>query len=118
MKNKINDFIYKKRFGFIFFALLSSIFNIGSIALLGSAHIYDIVHIYPSIMFYEGILTSRNPSEYYFIPLAVLIDGCIGIIIGQLAKKFFKKESAYFVMLSISFLIYWFIITFQFIFWN
>lgn len=102
--------------GGVIFAILSLIGNILSILLIDMAHIYDIIHVFPTIIIYEPIIEAIGglvPSEYIFIPLAVVIDFIIGIILGFILKKVIKVEKNYLIGLIISFLVYWIIVTYQ-----
>lgn len=116
--NNIKNFIKNNKIcaSGIIIGILSLIGNILSVMLLNQPHIYDIVHAIPTILVYNPIINAiggRVPSELIFIPLAVIIDFIIGLIIGAIFKKFSKTESGYLWGIIISFLVYWIIITYQ-----
>lgn len=116
--NKIIQFIENKKVlsSGIIFGLLSIIVNILSVMLIGQAHIYDIIHAFPTVIVYDPIINALGgyvASELIFIPLAVLIDFIIGIIIGLILKKFTKTRESYMVGILILFIVYWVLITYQ-----
>lgn len=116
--SKLRIFIQNKKVlscGFIF-AILSFIGNVLSILIINNAHIYDIVHAIPTVIIYEPIVNRMGgyvSSEFLFVPLAVFIDFIIGIVLGIILKKTTKTEKSYLIALIISFLVYWIVITYQ-----
>lgn len=120
MLNKINNFILKKPvlFGGLFFLLLSFIFNMIEILIFKSAHINDIIHIFPTILVYEPIINALEGlklNQIYYIPLACIIDFLIGLVLGFILIKFKYIKNHFLISLIITFLIYWFFLTFQWI---
>ena len=115
----MNNFIknHNNWFAFIFFLGMSFLFNCFSIVFLSIAHVYDIIHFFPTIFSFEYIisplLNNLVITEFIFVPLAIFIDGLIGLILNKALRKIFKKEKSYIISLIISFLFYWFIVTFQ-----
>lgn len=102
--------------GGIVFILLSLIGNIMSILFMDMAHIYDVIHIFPTILIYEPIIHMVGGiviSEFIFIPLALIIDFIIGMILGVVLNKFTKTEKSYLIGLIIIFLVYWIVVTYQ-----
>ncbi len=105
-------------FGGLVFLLLSLLFNVLEVLFIKSAHINDIIHVFPTIFIYEPIINIFNLgklNQIYFIPLAVIIDFLIGLIISFIFTKFKYIKNNLLISLIIAFLIYWFIITFQWI---
>ena len=118
MLNKINNFILKKPvlFGGLLILLLSFLFNIIEILILKSAHINDIIHIFPTILVYEpiiNILGGFKLNQIYYIPLACIIDFLIGLFLSFILSKFKYTKNHLLISLIITFLIYWFFVTFQ-----
>lgn len=116
--NKIKDFIENKKVlaSGIIFLVLSIIANLLSVMIIGQAHIYDIIHAFPTVIIYDPIITSLGgyvASELIFIPLAVIIDFIIGIIVGVILKKFTKTKGSYTIAILVSFVVYWVLITYQ-----
>jgi len=100
----------------VIFALLSLVGNIISILFIDMAHIYDIIHVFPTILIYEPIVDMIGgivTSEFIFIPLALIIDLIIGMILGFVLNKFVKTEKSYLIGLIIMFLVYWIVVTYQ-----
>lgn len=98
------------------FGLGSLILNLLSVWLLGTAHIYDIIHAIPVIFVYEPIiklLGGGMPSPLIYIPLAVLLDGLMGAVIGWGLGKWIKKDTYQVIGILGSFAIYWIAVTFQ-----
>ena len=120
MLKKINNFILKKPvlFGGLFFLLLSFIFNMIEILIFKSAHINDIIHIFPTILVYEPIINALEGlklNQIYYIPLACIIDFLIGLALSFILSKFKYIKKHFLISLIITFLIYWFFLTFQWI---
>ena len=118
MLNKINNFNLKKPvlFGGLLFLLLSFLFNIIEILIFKSAHINDIIHIFPTIFVYEpiiNILGGFKLNQIYYIPLACIIDFLIGLFLSFILSKFKYTKNHLLISLIITFLIYWFFVTFQ-----
>ena len=118
MLNKINNFILKKPvlFGGLLFLLLSFLFNIIEILIFKSAHINDIIHIFPTIFVYEpiiNILGGFKLNQIYYIPLACIIDFLIGLALSFVLSKFKYTKNHFLISLIITFLIYCFFITIQ-----
>lgn len=116
--NNIKHFIENKKVlsAGIIFGLLSIILNILSVMIIGQAHIYDIIHAIPTIIVYNPIINALQgyvPTELIFVPLAVVIDFVIGMIIGLILKKFTKTKESYMIAVLISFIVYWVLITYQ-----
>lgn len=102
--------------GGIIFSLCSIIGNILSIQVMGMAHVYDIIHAFPIVILYDYIIEivgNVYNSEYIIVPIAVIIDFLIGIIVGFILTKLKKTEKSYLIYLGVIFLIYWIIVTFQ-----
>lgn len=101
----------------ILFVIFSLIINTAMILIAGRAYSNDIVHAVPTILFYEyvldGILGGLLTTEFYLLPVILVIDFIIGIIVGFILNKAIKKESKYFIALAIIFVLYWFVICFQ-----
>lgn len=120
MLNKINNFILKKPvlFGGLLFLLLSFIFNMIEILIFKSAHINDIIHIFPTILVYEPIINALEGlklNPIYYIPLSCIIDFLIGLVLSFILSKFKYIKNHFLISLIITFLIYWFFLTFQWI---
>lgn len=120
MLNKINSFIKKNTvlFGGIFFILLSFILNMIEILIFKSVHINDIIHIFPTILIYETIINAFGGlklNQIYYIPLACIIDFLIGLCLSFILSKFKYIKNHFLISLIITFLIYWFFLTFQWI---
>ncbi|MEF9990898.1 MAG: hypothetical protein RRZ84_00610 [Romboutsia sp.] len=116
--NKINKFIKNKPIlaSGMMFAILSLIGNIVFIIITGTSHIYDIVHAIPTIFIYEAIIEKMGgivTTEFIFVPLAVIMDFVIGIVFGAVLNKFNKNKNNYLFGVIIVFLIYWIIVTYQ-----
>lgn len=116
--DKIKQFIKNRKVlsAGIIFALASLIGNILSVLIIGMAHIYDIIHVLPVVIIYElltMIMEEFVVFDLILVLLAVIIDFIMGIVIGFILKKTIKKENSYLIGLIISFLVYWIIITFQ-----
>ncbi|MGG7165557.1 hypothetical protein [Clostridium ihumii] len=116
--SKLRTFIQNRKVlscGFIF-AILSFVGNALSILIMNNAHIYDIIHAIPTVIIYEPIVNKMGgyvSSEFLFVPLAVFIDFIIGIVLGFILKKTTKTEKSYLVSATILFLVYWIVITYQ-----
>lgn len=120
MINKINNFLLKKTvlFGGLLFLLLSFIFNMIEILIFKSAHINDIIHIFPTILVYEPIINALEDlklNQIYYIPLACIIDFLLGLVLSFILSKFKYIKNHFLISLIITFLIYWFFLTFQWI---
>ena len=120
MINKINNFLLKKTvlFGGLLFLLLSFIFNMIEILIFKSAHINDIIHIFPTILVYEPIINALEDlklNQIYYIPLACIIDLLLGLVLSFILSKFKYIKNHFLISLIITFLIYWFFLTFQWI---
>lgn len=79
-------------------------------------HIYDIVHAIPTVLIYEPIIQrmgGRVPSDFIFLPLALVLDGLFGALCGRLLSKKYVEKLTYLFMLVIAFSIYWIIMTYQ-----
>ena len=118
MINKINNFLLKKTvlFGGLLFLLLSFIFNMIEILIFKSAHINDIIHIFPTILVYEPIINALEDlklNQIYYIPLACIIDFLLGLVLSFILSKFKYIKNHFLISLIITFLIYWFFLTFQ-----
>ena len=103
-------------FGGLLFLLLSFLFNIIEILIFKSAHINDIIHIFPTILVYEpiiNILGGFKLNQIYYIPLACIIDFLIGLFLSFILSKFKYTKNNLLISLIITFLIYWFFVTFQ-----
>lgn len=116
--SNIKNFVENKKVlaSGIIIGLLSLIGNVLSIMIIKQPHIYDIIHAVPTILVYNPIINMMGgnvPSEFIFIPLAVIIDFIIGMIIGFILKKITKSENGYLIGIIISFLVYWILITYQ-----
>ncbi|MEG0857773.1 MAG: hypothetical protein RSG52_14995 [Terrisporobacter sp.] len=116
--NKIKSFIENKKIlsTGIIFGLLSLIGNILCVILINQAHIYDIIHAFPTAIIYEPIINSMGgyvASHFIFVPLAVIMDFVIGLIVGFILKKSTKSEQSYLLGVILSFLVYWILVTYQ-----
>lgn len=100
--------------GGIAFAIGSIVFNTLSIILFGRAHVNDIVHVWPIVLLIEPFI-DQFISPWMLLPLAVLIDFIAGLFFGWLSMKFTKTPRAYIVSLVALFILYWVVITFQWI---
>ncbi|MGM9986112.1 MAG: hypothetical protein ACI35O_02685 [Bacillaceae bacterium] len=104
-------------FSGLLFAILSLLLNALSILSIGMAHIYDIIHAFPTIFIYNPIIEAMNgyvPTEFIYVPLAVLLDGLIGLLVGWIGTKIVKKKTQqYVIFIVLFFCIYWFGITYQ-----
>ena len=105
-------------FGGLIFLLLSLLFNILEVLFIKSAHINDIIHVFPIILVYEPIINALGGfklNQICYVPLAVIIDFLIGIVLSFILIKFKYTKKNFLIGLIVIFLIYWFIITFQWI---
>lgn len=88
------------------------------ILIFKSAHIHDIIHIFPTILVYEPIINALEGlklNQIYYIPLACIIDFLIGLVLGFILSEFKYIKNHFLISLIITFLIYWFFLTFQWI---
>lgn len=120
MISKINSLLTKKPilFGGTLFLLLSLIFNTVEILLFKSVHIHDVIHVFPTVLIYEPILNAlaglvRN--QIYYLPIACMVDFVIGLLLSLVFNYFNYTKNHFFQSQMIAFIIYWVIVTFQWI---
>lgn len=108
--------------GFFTFFLLSITINLINFYLFKRPiHTGDIIHILPSILIWKSLnlnFTAKNLlylQNILILPIA-LIDGFIGLLFGGFYGKNLSTPKIVFWALIFTFLIYEFLICFQFIF--
>ena len=115
---KVKYSIYKHPiwFGAITFGLLSLLCNTLWILAFNMAHIYDIIHVIPVIFIYEPIISILGglvPTEFIFVPLAVMIDSMMGCVFALILKRLVKDKFIYMWSIIGAFAVYFIVITYQ-----
>lgn len=100
----------------ISFGILSFMTNIIWIRAFNMAHIYDVIHVFPIIFAYEPIIDALGggiQSQYIFMPMAIIIDILIGALVGLVIRRYAKTNLVWIISMILSFLIYFIVITYQ-----
>ncbi|MEG2774409.1 MAG: hypothetical protein RR906_03285 [Acetivibrio sp.] len=100
--------------GGLLFGAVSLVVNLLSVLYLDMAHVYDVVHILPVVGFLSLFPKEPN-SQWFLVPIALIVDFLIGLAAGFLLKKMKKKDGIYLALLTLFLLVYFIAICFQWI---
>lgn len=114
--NKITNYCknHSILFGGMFFTIVSIVLNLVSILLFNMVHVYDIVHIFP-VGILLAILPSEPNTQLALLPIALIVDGLVGLLVGKLFSKLTNRINNYVLGIVITFFVYYFVICFQWI---
>ncbi|WP_305768158.1 hypothetical protein [Candidatus Epulonipiscium viviparus] len=102
----------------VFFFIASLILNIVWNLVTGVPHYSDIIHIYPMALFTSIVdIYGISMSIMSLVGgiLAVLTDTLVGFLFGLIINKIPAAKPKAFIIIAVSFVIYFFLICFQFL---
>lgn len=102
--------------GGLLFIVLSFIANALWILCLDMAHIYDIIHAMPVAVIYDPIIKMMGglvTTEWIYVPLAIWIDGVVGMLIAGVLRKCVKDDEVFSWSLIGAFAVYWILVCYQ-----
>ncbi|MGL4798211.1 MAG: hypothetical protein ACRCWY_02255 [Cellulosilyticaceae bacterium] len=102
--------------GGLIFIVLSFVANALWILCLDMAHIYDIIHAMPVAIIYDPIIKAMGglvTTEWIYVPLAVVMDGVMGLLITACMQRFIKDREVLVWSIVGAFCVYWILVCYQ-----